>query len=110
MKDKKMTAAERFAAMGERLRADGRLQVDEAKLELSEQIFELMEDNGITEAELARRLETSRAYVNKVLQGSTNFTIESLVKIGLALGCELKIEFQKSEITKQKLSRELVHA
>lgn len=97
MKDKKMTAAERFAAMGERLRADGRLQVDEAKLELSEQIFELMEDKGITEAELARRLGTSRAYVNKVLQGSTNFTIESLVKIGLALDCELKLEFAKSK-------------
>lgn len=96
MKDKKMTAAERFAAMGERLRKDGRLQIEEAKVELSEQIFILMEDKGINEAELARRLGTSRAYVNKVLQGSTNFTVESLVKIGAALDCELKLEFTQN--------------
>lgn len=83
--------------MGERLRKDGRLQIEEAKVELSEQIFVMMEDKGITEAELARRLETSRAYVNKVLQGSTNFTIESLVKIGIALDCELKLELVESK-------------
>lgn len=97
MTNKKLTAAERFAAMGERLKKDGRLQIDAAKLELSEQIFQVMEDKGITEAELARRLDTSRAYVNKVLQGSTNFTIESLVKIGIALECELKLEFVADE-------------
>ena len=47
----------------------------------------------MTEAELARRLGTTRAYVNKILQGATNFTIESLIKIGGALDCELSLEF-----------------
>ncbi|MFV0387487.1 MAG: transcriptional regulator [Pyrinomonadaceae bacterium] len=109
MKKQDLTAAERFAAMSERLKKDGSFQIEEAKVEISEQVFVLMEDKGISEAELARRLGTSRAYVNKVLQGSTNFTIESLVKIGLALDCELKLEFQKSESKKQTPSRELVH-
>lgn len=107
MSNKKMTAAERFAAMGERLKKDGRLQIDAAKVEISEQIFILMEEKGITEAELARRLETSRAYVNKVLQGDTNFTVESLVKIGIALGCELKLEFTESK--KDVLDAEIVY-
>lgn len=98
MNNKKMTAAERFAAMGKELRKDGRLQIDAAKVEISERIFRLMEDKGITEAELARRLETSRAYVNKVLQGSTNFTVESLVKIGIALDCEFKMEFTEPKM------------
>jgi transcriptional regulator with XRE-family HTH domain len=93
MKNKKSTAADWFAQLGERLRADGRLQVDEAKLELSEQIFQAMEAKGITEAELARRLKVSRAYVNKILQGATNFTIETLVKIGLALDHEFSFKF-----------------
>lgn len=97
MNNKKLTAAERFAAMGKELRKDGRLQIDAAKVEISEQIFQIMEEKDVTEAELARRLETSRAYVNKVLQGSTNFTIESLVKIGIALGCELKLELSENE-------------
>lgn len=107
MKNKELTAAEQFAELEKTLRADGRLQVDEAKLELSEQILELMEDKGITEAELARLLGKSRAYVNKVLQGSTNFTIKSLVQIGLALNCELKLEF--SEIEKDVLDAEIIY-
>lgn len=93
MSNKKLTAAERFAKLGERLREDGRLQIDEAKFELSEQIFQAMEDSGVTEAELSRRLNVSRAYVNKVLQGSANLTIESLVKLSRALDCEFKFKF-----------------
>ncbi len=109
MSNKKLTAAERFAKLGERLRKDGSLQIDEAKLELSEQIFQTMENKGISEAELSRRLGVSRAYVNKVLQGDTNFTIETLVKIGIALDCEFKFKFvnnQKAAKTvKDKLNR-----
>lgn len=97
MENNKLTVAERFAALGERLKKDGRLQIDAAKVELSEQVFQAMQDKGITEAELSRRLGTSRAYVNKVLQGDTNFTIESLVKIGIALECDLKLELVESK-------------
>lgn len=109
MENKKLTAAERFAAMGERLRKDGRLQIDAAKVELSEQVFQAMQDKGITEAELARRLGTSRAYVNKVLQGSTNFTIESLVKIGVALNCELKLEFTEARKSDEFSAADVVY-
>ncbi len=107
MRSKETTVAEEFAQLGELLKADGRLQIDEAKLELSEQILELMEDKGITEAELARRLGKSRAYVNKVLQGTTNFTIKSLVKIGLALESEVKLEFVQSK--KDVLEAEIIY-
>lgn len=93
MRNEKLTTAERFARLGQRLAGDGRLQIDAAKVELSEQIYTAMQDKRITEAELARRLGSSRAYINKVLQGATNFTVESLVKIGLALGLELRVEF-----------------
>lgn len=96
MKKENMSAADWFKDLGERLKEDGRLQIDQAKLELSEQVFQLMHDQGVTEAELARRLGASRAYVNKVLQGTTNFTIESLVKLGLALNCDLKLGFEEA--------------
>jgi|GEM_PF-2664071 len=93
MNGKKLTSAERFANLTEKLKKNGRLQIDAAKLELSEQVFQAMENKGMSEAELARRLKVSRAYVNKILQGSTNFTIETLVKIGIALKAEFKFEF-----------------
>jgi transcriptional regulator with XRE-family HTH domain len=35
----------------------------------------------------------SRAYINKVLQGSANLTIESLVKLSRALDCDFKFRF-----------------
>lgn len=97
MNSKRLTAAARFANLGERLKKDGRLQIDQIKLELSEKIYQALQHAGISEAELARRIGASRAYVNKVLQGSTNFTIESLVKIGGALDCELKLEFTETK-------------
>lgn len=97
MSNEKSSAANRFAKLGERLNDGGRLSIDRAKLDLSEKIFSAMQESQITEAELARRIGTTRAYVNKVLQGSTNFTIESLVKIGAALDCTLSLDFKKNK-------------
>ena len=93
MAEKKPTAAERFEKLLDASKEDGSYYIEGAKVELSEQIYLAMESAGVTEAELARRIGASRAYINKVLQGSTNFTIESLVKIGRALGREFKFEF-----------------
>lgn len=93
MANKKQTVTERFANLVEKHKQDGSLQIDEAKLELSEQIFQAMENKGISEAELSRCLNVSRSYINKILQGDTNFTIETLVKIGIALDCKFEFRF-----------------
>ncbi len=100
MSAKKPTIAEEFQAMLEEMKQHDTYHVEAAKLEISEQVYVAMEEKGISEAELSRRLGVSRAYVNKILQGSANLTIESLVKIGRALGCELIIEFKKKRINK----------
>lgn len=102
MSSENSSPTNRFARLGERLNEAGRLSIDRAKLDLSEKIYSAMQENQVTEAELSRRLGTSRAYVNKVLQGSTNFTIESLVRIGDALECELSLDFKK--MTKRSVS------
>ncbi len=83
------------------LKQSGELDVEAAKINIAEEIFRAMERQKITKAMLAGRLGTSRAYVTKVLQGTANFTIESLVKIGNALGCSL--EFQMIQIAQTKL-------
>ena len=56
--------------------------------DISDQIVCLMEAQGISKAELARRLKTSKAYVTKILQGNANFTLDTLVQISRALGCK----------------------
>ncbi len=63
----------------------------------TEEIFRLMEEQGVSRAELARRLGTSPAYVTKILRGNANFTLASMVKLAKALGSELQIELAPRE-------------
>lgn len=90
---KQETVAERFTNLFERFEQSETYHIDAAKLEISEQIYLTMEQQGISKAELARRLGKSRAYITKVLQGSTNFTLESLIRIARALDCQLDLQF-----------------
>lgn len=57
---------------------------------ISEQIYNVMQVQGIKKAELARKLKTSAPYITKLLQGNGNFTIETLVRIASALGCKFR--------------------
>lgn len=85
------TASERFAEMFRRFEHSEARQIEDAKVELSEQIYVEMKRQKVTNAELAKRLGTSSAYVTKILQGNANFTIESLIKIARALNCNLDV-------------------
>jgi transcriptional regulator with XRE-family HTH domain len=45
-----------------------------------------MDVQGVTGAELARRMGTSRAWVSRVLAGECNLTLASMGKLAFALG------------------------
>lgn len=72
-------------------------ETEGAKLEFTEQIVALMHDAGITKSALAERLNVAPAYVTKVLQGTTNFTLESMIKIARSLGADLHIELKSAK-------------
>jgi transcriptional regulator with XRE-family HTH domain len=65
-------------------------QVEGIKGEIAEQICQAMEHQQINKGELARRVGKSPAYINKVLRGSANFTLESLARIARALSYQLE--------------------
>jgi transcriptional regulator with XRE-family HTH domain len=52
----------------------------------------MMEANGVSRSELARRLGVSPAYVTKVLRGNINFTLDSIVRLVRAAGGELSLQ------------------
>ncbi len=52
-----------------------------AILEFTTRLSQAMKQKGITKAELARRMETSQAYITKLFRGDTNLTISSMVKL-----------------------------
>ncbi len=54
-------------------------------LELMEDFNQLMEEKGINQKELAKKVGTSEAYISKVLNGYENLSINSIAKIALAL-------------------------
>jgi transcriptional regulator with XRE-family HTH domain len=83
-----------FSAIFERLEKSEEYELDALKVELCEQIYLIMEQEDIAKAELARRLKTSRAYITKLLQGSANFTLESLVKVARALECSVSVSLR----------------
>lgn len=59
--------------------------------DFTEALSRRMEEQGLSRAELARRLGTSQAYVTKVLRGNVNFTLATLVKLARAVGGEVRL-------------------
>jgi ribosome-binding protein aMBF1 (putative translation factor) len=65
--------------------------VEAAILEITEAVVRRMDELAISRSELARRLGTSPAYVTKILRGSANFTLASIVKLARALECDVSV-------------------
>lgn len=63
---------------------------DVAVSDFMRELHQLMERQGVSQAELARRLGTKRQYISKLLSGG-NFTLHTLVKIAMALGAVVRI-------------------
>jgi len=99
------TTAKRFADLLQGAEQADRFQIDGLKVEISEQIYLAMNQQGISNADLARRLGKSRAYVTKLLRGNTNFTLESLVRIGRALSNEVEINLVTKPTAIRKTKR-----
>ncbi|WP_439444509.1 helix-turn-helix transcriptional regulator [Xanthomonas translucens pv. translucens] len=74
------------------LLASGILKVELAKQDFAIEMKNAMQRNSITNAELAEALGVSRPMVTKLLRGDANVTIETMVKVGAALGCNLLLK------------------
>ena len=62
-------------------------------LEIAERVHARLQQLGISQAELARRMGVSRPMVTKLLAGDRNFQLKTLLHLGDALDMELKVEF-----------------
>ncbi len=59
---------------------------------ISWQIAEEMRKQGITKTQMAERMHTSRAQVDRILKAKGNVTIETLQRAATLIGRELRIE------------------
>ncbi len=83
-----MRIEKHLADSSERTRS---FQAARLETEVTELLCELMEKEGVTRAELARRVGTSPPYVTKVLRGRTNLTLKSVSDLFFALGRSVRI-------------------
>lgn len=57
------------------------------------QLLEKMKEQGVTKAEMARRMHTSRSQVDRMLQGSEpGIGLGTLERGARAVGCRLRVE------------------
>ena len=54
-------------------------------IEFTEDLCRIMKEKRVSRAELARRIGTSRAYITQLLGGGANFTLQTMVKLAMAL-------------------------
>jgi transcriptional regulator with XRE-family HTH domain len=85
-KDKEKVVVTNFQELLGHIKDSEAWDKEVARDRISEQIHYAMIRQGVSKSELAGRLGKSRAYVTKILQGNVNFTIDTLVQIGRALG------------------------
>ncbi|MFA6318288.1 MAG: helix-turn-helix transcriptional regulator [Elusimicrobiota bacterium] len=64
----------------------------DAEVRLAVAIAEAREKEGLTQAELARKLHTRQSNISRIERGSQNLTIGTLRKIARALRCRISIQ------------------
>lgn len=62
-----------------------------ARIGFEEDLYRLMQAEQITRSELARRIESSSAYISKVLNGTSNYTLQTMAKLAEAVGAIVQI-------------------
>lgn len=82
---------------------DPEYHLEKLRLEIMEQVLELMERMNITRAELARKLGCSNAYITKLLNGSENLTLLKLTQIASVLHSTIDVTFVPQSLTMTKL-------
>lgn len=74
--------------------------VEQLKLDFSISLEKRRKNAGLSYADLAKKIDTSPAYISKIFRGDANFTIESMVKLSRATGgkVDLRIIDEGAEV------------
>ena len=80
-----------YQGLTEKLDREPSYWVESMRFDFVEEVERIMEENGITRAELARRLDSSPAYVTQMFRGMFNPTLLTLAKVALALDAQVEL-------------------
>lgn len=57
--------------------------------QITQRVLQAMDDQSVTQQELARRMGCSQQYISNLLKGSTNMTLETLSRLESALHIDI---------------------
>jgi len=77
--------------------------------EITESICEAMERQGVTRAELAKRLGVQRQYVTNFLNTPQNTTLATVVRFASALGLDVKVALERGSKVQHEADRKVEH-
>lgn len=71
-------------------------EIERAKAALAQKIAELRQNQGLKQAELAKKMHVSQQFISQIETAEEkNLTIETLIKIAKSLKRDVKITFPK---------------
>jgi transcriptional regulator with XRE-family HTH domain len=88
-----------YQDLTERLEKDPKYWVESMRFDFVEEIERMMEEQGVTRAELARRLDASPAYVTQLFRSMFNPTLLTLAKVALALDGRVSLHLHPKDTT-----------
>lgn len=80
--------------MLKRAQAKDRYWVEGAILDFTEEMVNRMEQLGVSKTELAQQLKTRPSFITKILRGTNNFTLETMVKVARALKSQVRVHLE----------------
>ena len=77
------------------LQGDVEFRLESLILQITEQISTAMEKQGVNRSELAKILKVSPPMITKILNGSANFTLRTLLSLADALDLNLVVKYRE---------------
>jgi transcriptional regulator with XRE-family HTH domain len=87
----------RFAKLLGRAKQRPQYWVSKITLEFANTLSDMLKGKEISRKELAKMVETSPAYITKVLRGDANYTVETMVKLAMAVDAKVEIRLLSKE-------------
>ena len=89
--EKRVLSKKSFAALYAKLESTPAYQAEKLAVAFLAELNAFMQTHDVSNAELARRVGVSPAYITKLFRGSSNLTIETLTKFADAVGCKVHL-------------------
>jgi transcriptional regulator with XRE-family HTH domain len=101
--------AKSFRELFKNARKSAEYWAEVATLDFTGALHKKMQELNVNRTELANRIDASPAYVTKIMNGTTNFTIKSMTALAHAVGQKVRIVLEDEDASDESLSEDITY-